>query len=158
MSGSFSEANFTNEKEQIGLSDHRGGPRQLLPGGLVKENRCFHGAGLGYLCKERQIWRTSSTGFWPRRKGITQRHSPRSGRERSEAIGCGISFRRSKALLSLPTSDPTEIFASPDDLKLRSCMTLFSGVPGADPVFSQVLDKFFGGQKDDKTVSIVKGT
>jgi uncharacterized protein (DUF1810 family) len=63
----------------------------------------------------------------------------------------------SKALLSLPTSDPTEIFGSPDDLKLRSSITLFSGVPGSDPVFSQVLDKFFGGQKDNKTVSILKG-
>lgn len=63
----------------------------------------------------------------------------------------------SRALLLLPGSNPTEVFGSPDDLKLRSCMTLFSGLPGADPVFSQVLDKFFGGQKDNKTVLIVKG-
>lgn len=32
-----------------------------------------------------------------------------------------------------------------DTAKLRSCATLFSAVPGADPVFSQVLDVYFGG-------------
>jgi uncharacterized protein (DUF1810 family) len=40
-------------------------------------------------------------------------------------------------------------------MKLRSCMTLFAQVPGADAVFQAVLDKFFGGAKDAKTVQLL---
>ncbi len=62
----------------------------------------------------------------------------------------------SKELLHHKTDNATEIFGSPDDIKLRSCMTLFAMVPGADPVFDSVLKKFFGGIRDDKTLSIIK--
>ncbi|HVS93794.1 MAG TPA: DUF1810 domain-containing protein [Mucilaginibacter sp.] len=47
------------------------------------------------------------------------------------------------------------IMGSPDDLKLRSSMTLFSLVPGADPVFDRVLAKFFDGKKDSATLQLV---
>jgi uncharacterized protein (DUF1810 family) len=60
----------------------------------------------------------------------------------------------SKALLAHSDKSPIQLMGSPDDMKLRSCMTLFSLVPGADPVFSQVLDIFFRGEKDDKTNEI----
>ena len=52
----------------------------------------------------------------------------------------------SKALLELDSDDPTEVMGYPDDLKLRSSMTLFSMVSD-DPVFQKVLDKFFGGEE-----------
>lgn len=58
----------------------------------------------------------------------------------------------SQALLGLAGSNATSIMGSPDDLKLRSSMTLFGAVPGASPVFQQVLDKFFGGQPDGQTL------
>jgi uncharacterized protein (DUF1810 family) len=61
----------------------------------------------------------------------------------------------SRALLPLSSSNPTQVMGSPDDIKLRSSMTLFSMVPGTDPVFGEVLEKFFGGQRDDRTVAIV---
>jgi uncharacterized protein (DUF1810 family) len=61
-----------------------------------------------------------------------------------------------KALLGHAGKTVTGIMGSPDDLKLRSSMTLFSLVPGADPVFSRCLRQFFGGELDDKTVSMVK--
>jgi len=61
----------------------------------------------------------------------------------------------SNELLKLESHNASEIFGSPDDLKLRSCMTLFASVPGADPVFHSVLDKFFGGIKDIKTLQIL---
>ena len=61
----------------------------------------------------------------------------------------------SRALLSLRSNNPTQVMGSPDDIKLRSSMTLFSMVSGTDPVFSEVLEKFFNGQKDEKTVAIV---
>jgi len=62
----------------------------------------------------------------------------------------------SSVLLSLETSDAHKIFGSPDNMKLRSCMTLFSLVPGADQVFQAVLDKFFNGQKDEKTLQLLE--
>jgi uncharacterized protein (DUF1810 family) len=54
-------------------------------------------------------------------------------------------------LLKLSGHDAGRIFGSPDDMKLRSSMTLFAAVPGADPVFGAVLDKFFGGVPDVQT-------
>jgi|SRR6185503_11173689 len=61
----------------------------------------------------------------------------------------------SAALLSLPGNDARAIFGSPDDLKLRSSMTLFALVPAADPVFETVLKKFFDGQKDLSTLQLL---
>jgi uncharacterized protein (DUF1810 family) len=59
-------------------------------------------------------------------------------------------------LIKLPTRNAFEIFGSPDDMKLQSCMTLFSLVPGSDPVFGLVLEKFFKGDKDHNTLNILK--
>jgi uncharacterized protein (DUF1810 family) len=61
----------------------------------------------------------------------------------------------SNELLHLDTSDATAIFGSPDDLKLKSCMTLFALVPQTDPVFAAVLSKFFGGRMDELTVQLI---
>ena len=61
----------------------------------------------------------------------------------------------SKVLLDLSGNNATQIMGDPDDLKLRSSMTLFSIVPGADPVFDAVLKKFFGGQKDQATLKLL---
>ena len=62
----------------------------------------------------------------------------------------------SNALLALETNDAHKIFGSPDDMKLRSSMTLFTLVPGADEVFQKVLDKFFDGKKDDRTLQLLE--
>lgn len=59
-------------------------------------------------------------------------------------------------LLNLKSNEAYSIFGSPDDLKLHSSMTLFSSVPGADPVFQKVLDKFFAGKKDKNTLTIIE--
>ena len=61
----------------------------------------------------------------------------------------------SQVLLDLPDNNATQIFGTPDDLKLRSCMTLFASIPGAPEVFKNVLDKFFAGKEDDKTLQIL---
>lgn len=53
----------------------------------------------------------------------------------------------SKALLQLDSSDPRAVMGSPDDMKLKSSMTLFAMVSD-DPVFSQVLQKYFNGERD----------
>jgi len=49
-----------------------------------------------------------------------------------------------------------QIFGYPDYLKFRSCMTLFSRVPGADSVFARALDTFYDGKPDGKTLDILK--
>lgn len=61
----------------------------------------------------------------------------------------------SNVLLGLMTDNANVIFGSPDDLKLKSSMTLFSLLPNTDPVFQRVLDKFFSGEKDQKTLQII---
>src|SRR5579863_43110 len=61
----------------------------------------------------------------------------------------------SRELLNLKTNDAHQVFGSPDDLKLRSSMTLFSSLPDADPVFQLVLEKYFKGVKDIKTLHII---
>jgi len=48
-----------------------------------------------------------------------------------------------------------EIFGSPDDLKLRSCATLFSVVSPPDSVFVQLLEQFYHGQRDPKTLEFL---
>jgi len=47
-----------------------------------------------------------------------------------------------------------EIFGPPDDLKFRSCMTLFARATG-EPLFTRALDKFFGGKPDPATLELL---
>lgn len=63
----------------------------------------------------------------------------------------------SKALLELESNDPIAVMGSHvDAVKLRSSMTLFSIADETQPVFQAVLDKFFGGEPDPLTISILK--
>jgi len=48
-----------------------------------------------------------------------------------------------------------EIFGSPDDLKLCSCLTLFAEVAGGDSVFDRALRQYFGGQPDQATLALL---
>jgi uncharacterized protein (DUF1810 family) len=59
-------------------------------------------------------------------------------------------------LLRLQGSDAHEIFGSPDDMKLKSSMTLFSSLDAPEPVFGAVLNKFFGGEGDHRTLRILE--
>ena len=61
------------------------------------------------------------------------------------------------ARLVLETRGKTahEIFGSPDDLKLRSCMTLFADVAGDEPVFAEVLARYFQGEPDGRTLDLL---
>jgi len=59
-----------------------------------------------------------------------------------------------KALLELPENNVHKILGSPDDVKLKSSMTLFV-TTGTDPVFQAVLDKFFDGEKDQATLKLI---
>ena len=59
-----------------------------------------------------------------------------------------------EALLSLESNDATYVMGYPDDLKLKSSMTLFDEVSDID-VFKKVLDKFYKGEKDEMTISLL---
>ena len=61
----------------------------------------------------------------------------------------------SNILLTLETNDAYKVFGGTDTMKLRSSMTLFSLVPGADKVFQLVLDKFFKGEQDERTLQLL---
>lgn len=60
-----------------------------------------------------------------------------------------------KALLTLKESDPSLIMGYPDDLKLCSCMTLFEIVSPDVSEFGLVLDKFYNGMRDRRTIDIL---
>ena len=90
---------------------------------------------------------------------ISDYYSIRSLREAKDylkdpVLGAGL-VEISKALLELNTSDPHAVFGSPDDLKLRSCMTLFERADPQNPVFGDVLDKYYRGERDQRTLEIL---
>ena len=60
----------------------------------------------------------------------------------------------SSELLKLKSSDAREIMGWPDDLKLKSSMTLF-GLVSREPVFRQMLEQYFGGEEDQYTVQAI---
>jgi uncharacterized protein (DUF1810 family) len=62
----------------------------------------------------------------------------------------------SNALLEIKGKTANQIFGNPDDLKLKSSMTLFGTLKITNPVFQQVLDKYFGGEKDEKTLLLIE--
>ena len=59
------------------------------------------------------------------------------------------------AALSIEERSAFEIFGSPDDMKLRSCATLFASVSPAGSVFEQLLDRYFGGEPDQRTLALL---
>lgn len=48
-----------------------------------------------------------------------------------------------------------EIFDSPDDKKLRSCATLFASVSQPGSAFDRLLDKYYQGERDSKTLRLL---
>jgi uncharacterized protein (DUF1810 family) len=63
----------------------------------------------------------------------------------------------SNQLLQLNENNANNVFGSPDDIKLKSSMTLFSVVEKSEEnIFKKVLDKFFNGETDNKTLTLIK--
>jgi uncharacterized protein (DUF1810 family) len=58
-------------------------------------------------------------------------------------------------LLRVPGRSAHEIMGSPDDLKLRSCVTLFQRAAPQEGVFQQLLDKYFDGAPDPRTLALL---
>ena len=62
-----------------------------------------------------------------------------------------------KELLALNENNPNKVFGSPDDLKLKSSMTLFAVIDASqENIFNAALDKLFNGQTDHNTLTLIK--
>ena len=62
-----------------------------------------------------------------------------------------------EALLAVDGKSASEILGYPDDLKLRSSMTLFASLAGAPSAFLRVLEKYYGGERDAMTLRLLSG-
>lgn len=61
-----------------------------------------------------------------------------------------------EATLKIDGRSAREIFGSPDDLKLRSSATLFSRVSPPGSVFHRLLDKYYQGRADERTLRLLE--
>ncbi|MCI8689961.1 MAG: DUF1810 domain-containing protein [Oscillibacter sp.] len=59
------------------------------------------------------------------------------------------------ALTVLTTSNAREVFGVPDDMKLKSSMTLFAHACSSNQIFLDVLEKYFQGQQDTQTLKLL---
>ena len=62
-----------------------------------------------------------------------------------------------EAVVGVNARSASDIFGSPDDMKLRSCATLFARVSGPGSVFERLLRKYFKGVHDERTLQLVCG-
>lgn len=60
-----------------------------------------------------------------------------------------------EAALGVQGKSAYEIFGSPDDMKLKSCATLFAQVAEKGSVFEKLLDRFYDRERDDKTLRLL---
>jgi uncharacterized protein (DUF1810 family) len=61
-----------------------------------------------------------------------------------------------RRVLAIEGRSAHAIFGSPDDLKLRSCMTLFRAADPAEPLFDAVLRRYYGGEADPRTLALLR--
>lgn len=60
-----------------------------------------------------------------------------------------------EAILRVEGKSAREILGSPDDLKLKSCATLFAHVSPPGSVFERILEKFYSGERDAATLRLL---
>jgi uncharacterized protein (DUF1810 family) len=60
-----------------------------------------------------------------------------------------------EAVLAIEERSASDIFGYPDELKLKSSMTLFASVADPHSVFARVLDKYFHGERDERTLKLL---
>ena len=62
-----------------------------------------------------------------------------------------------QAAMAVEGRSAHEIFRSPDDLKFRSCLTLFAQAAPEETLFRELLEKYFGGKADAATLDLMSG-
>ena len=94
------------------------------------------------------------------RTSTSRRYAIKSGAEAAAYLGHPVLGPRlleiAQAALAIEKRSAVEIFGSPDDMKLRSCATLFASVSPAGSVFEQLLDRYFGGEPDPRTLGLIQ--
>ena len=60
------------------------------------------------------------------------------------------------ALLQIDGPSAHDIFGSPDDMKLRSCATLFAFISRPESIFQETLQKYFDGKGDPVTLRLIR--
>jgi uncharacterized protein (DUF1810 family) len=60
-----------------------------------------------------------------------------------------------EALTALEGRTASEVFGFPDDMKLRSSATLFALASPAGSVFERLLDQYYAGEHDERTMALV---
>ena len=117
---------------------------------------------------ELQAGRKRSHWMWfifPQLRGLGQSQTARfygiASREEARAyldhpvLGARLD-RCTRAVLAAEAPSLHAIFGSPDDLKFRSSMTLFDAVSGQEAsVFRQALDRWCGGEPDERTLALL---
>ena len=90
---------------------------------------------------------------------MSLRYAIRSVAEARAYLGHPVLGQRlrecAEAVLSISGGSAREIFGSPDDLKLRSSATLFAVVSPDGSVFHRILDRYFEGKQDPRTLELV---
>ncbi|KQV16456.1 calpastatin [Rhizobium sp. Root1203] len=90
---------------------------------------------------------------------MAEKYAIRSVEEASRYLAdpiLGSRLRRCvDAVLAVRDRSANEIFGSPDDLKLRSSMTLFSAISDYGSPFHKVIDQFYEGQFDARTIQLL---
>jgi len=99
---------------------------------------------------------------FPQLRGLG--HSPTAQRYGISGLGEARAYLRHPLLgarlrectglvLGIEGRNARDIFGTPDDLKLRSCMTLFRAAAPEEPVFDAVLRRYYGGEADPRTLA-----
>src|SRR5215472_14841758 len=90
---------------------------------------------------------------------MAQQYAIRSRGEAVAYLGHPILAARLReccgALLKHQGKNVQDIMGYPDDLKLRSSMTLFAMISSQCSVFHKVLNAFFAGQMDERTIAFL---
>jgi uncharacterized protein (DUF1810 family) len=141
-----------------------GRPAQFNLERFVDAQRPVYGAVLAEL----RAGRKQSHWMWfvfPQLRGLgrsptSQYYGVSSLAEASAYLGHPVLGTRlaecTAAVTSVEGRSAREIFGSPDDLKFRSCLTLFLAAGPLDPVFDAALDKYFSGQPDERTLQLLQ--
>ena len=89
----------------------------------------------------------------------SKRYSIKSADEARAYLDHPILGRRllecTEAVICIEGRSAAEIFGSPDDLKLRSCATLFACIQPPGSVFDRLIGKYYRGTRDSKTLQLL---
>ena len=90
----------------------------------------------------------------------TKRYAIKSIEEAQAYLNNPVLEKRLKecaeTVLTVEGRSISEIFGYPDDMKLKSSMTLFSSLADSDPVFVSILNKYFNGERDVRTLNLLE--